>query len=152
MGTRIDKLSAKDTLAAADQVVIYSTTDGDARRASVTAVATAVQSLITAPDDKVTQYSAPSASPFTTTVTQSGTSAWLILTPTGTLAVGTIALPASSVAVDRQEVLINCTQAVTALTVSATGANVTGAPSTLAANDSFRMRYDAATTTWYKVA
>jgi hypothetical protein len=151
MGTKIDKLSAKDTPAAGDQVVLYSTSDGDARRASVTALAATIQSLITVNDDKTTQYDAPSASPFTTTVTQSSSSIWLILTPTGTLAVGTIALPASGTAADRQEVLINCTQAVTTLTVSATGANVTGAPSTLAANDRFLMRYDAPSNTWYRV-
>jgi hypothetical protein len=150
--TRINQLSAKDTPAAGDQVVLFSTSDGDARRASITALAATIQGLITVNDDKATQYSAPSASPFTTTVTQSGVSIWLVLTPTGTLAVGTIELPASGVAVDRQEVLINCTQAVTALTVSATGLTVTGAPSTLAANDTFRMRFDAPTSTWYKVA
>ena len=99
-----------------------------------------------------TQYSAPSASPFTVAITDSDASIWLILTPTGTLATGTITLPAVANAVDRQEVLVNCTQIVTSLTVGGNGATaVTGAPTTLAANAYFRMRYDAATLTWYRV-
>ena len=50
------------------------------------------------------------------------------------------------------QVSVNCTQIVTALTVSAGGTTVTGAPTALAAaNEFFTMRFDAATNAWYRV-
>jgi hypothetical protein len=52
---------------------------------------------------------------------------------------------------DRQELLVNCTQAVTTLAVSGNGATVTGAPTTLAANAFFRLRFDQASSVWYRV-
>jgi hypothetical protein len=73
---------------------------------------------------------------------------WLILTPTGTFAAGAIILP--SAPTDKAEVIVTCTQIVTALTVSAGGTTVTGAPTTLAANQGFTMRFDAATNAWYR--
>jgi hypothetical protein len=101
------------------------------------------------PGALTTQYAAPSSTGFTVTVTAGNT--WLLLTPTGTLAAGTIVLP--SAPADKAEVSVNCTQIVTALTVSAGGTTVTGAPTTLAAaNEFFTMRFDAATSAWYRVS
>lgn len=151
MSIRINSLTAKDVVSAGDQVPIFSTTDGDTRRASMTAVAAFVAGTSTAADDKVTQYAAPSSSPFTVTVPNLSNSVWLVITPTGTMALGTIVLPALGTAVDRQEVLVNTTQAVTGLTVSDSGASITGAPTTLAANAYFLLRFDAVTSTWYRV-
>jgi hypothetical protein len=146
----IDQLSAIDTLSDSDHLVV--SVNGDSKKVTVANLRTAMDDGNPANDGKITQRDAPSASPFTTTITQSSTSVWLILTPTGTLAVGTIALPGVGYATDGQEVLVNTTQAVTALTVSASGLTVTGAPTTLAANAAFRMRYDAVNTTWYRVS
>ncbi|MFA6093974.1 MAG: hypothetical protein WC986_13630 [Elusimicrobiota bacterium] len=148
---RIIDLSSADSPAAGDQVPIYSSANGDARRASLTALKAFFNAGVSASDDKATQYSAPSASPFTVAVTDSSASAWLVLTPTGTLAAGTITLPAVANCVDRQEILVNCTQVVTALTVAGNGATVTGAPTALAANGFFLLRFDAVTDTWYRV-
>jgi hypothetical protein len=54
--------------------------------------------------------------------------------------------------VDKQEVLVNCTQQVTALTVNGNGAvAVTGEPASLGADDYFRLKYDAIMRTWYRV-
>ena len=150
--TRIIDLSAQDVLVDADQVPVYSSGNGDARRVPASVLKTYVNKGATAVDDKVTQYAAPSASPFTVAITDSSTSIWLVLTPTGTLANGTITLPAVGNCVDRQEILVNCTQAVTTLTVAGNGATaVTGAPTTLAANAFFLMRFDLLTKTWYRV-
>jgi hypothetical protein len=76
---------------------------------------------------------------------------WLILTPVAGYAAGTITLPLSTNVVNKQEILVNCTQAVTTLTINGNGATVTGAPTTLAANAFFRLRYDGVTGTWYRV-
>lgn len=152
MAVNISQLSLLDTPVGADQVAVYSSANGDTRRLSLTALGTLVLSGAVATDDKTTQYSAPSATGFTVLITDSSASIWLILTPVAGYATGTITLPAVANAVDRQEILVNCTQAVTTLTVGGNGATaVTGAPTTLAANAYFRMRYDAATKTWYRV-
>jgi hypothetical protein len=147
----INQLSAVSELSAGDLVAIFSTNNGDARKASLSVLASFIQSQITAADNKLTQYSAPSATGFTVNVEDGSDSVWLILTPVAGYATGTIKLPAVANAVDKQEVLINCTQLVTSLTVDGNGATVTGEPATLVANDFFRLRFDGVTETWYRV-
>lgn len=147
----INQLSAVDAVVSSDQVPIYSSENGDARKASMAVLLAFFKSQITANDDKLTQYAAPSATGFTVTINNDSESVWLILTPVAGYAAGTLTLPAVANCVDRQEVLVNCTQAVTALTVAGNGATVTGAPTTLAANAYFRLRFDAVTKTWYRV-
>lgn len=157
--TTINQLSAVDSIQSGDQFPVYSSSNGDARKASASVVLAYIQDNITAAADSfpqyVTQYSAPGATGFTVAVNagSDGTSnVWLILTPAAGYAAGTITLPAAASCVDKQEVSVNCTQAVTTLTVSANGATaVYGAPTTLAANAFFRMRFDDATNNWYRV-
>ena len=149
--TTINQLSAVDAVVSSDQVPIYSSTNGDARKASMSVIKDYVLSDATVADDKVTQYASPAATGFTVTVNDSSDSVWLILTPLAGYAAGTITLPAVANCVDRQEVLVNTTQAVTTLTVSGNGATVIGAPTTLAANAFFRLRFDAVLDVWYRV-
>jgi len=148
---QINQLAAVDQISPGDQVPIFSTNQGDARKASMSLLKQFFQEGMTAADDKVTQYSAPSATGFSTQITNGANSIWLVLTPTGAFAAGTIVLPTLANCVDKQEILVNCTQAVTTLTVSGNGATVTGAPTTLAANGFFRLRFDIITNTWYRV-
>jgi hypothetical protein len=97
------------------------------------------------------------ASPYTKTVPVTGFSAtignginFLILTPAGTLATGTVIMPASPQ--DGQEVAISSSQAITTLTINGnTGQTVAGAPTTFAANGFCRFKYVLATTTWYRI-
>lgn len=149
--TTINQLTAVDEVSASDQVPIYSANSGDARKASMSVLKTFMQEGITASDDKVTQYAAPSSNAFTVTITDDSDSVWLILTPTGPFAAGTIVLPSVANAADKQEILVNCTQDVTTLTINGNGATVTGEPSGLSANDFFRLRFDAVTSVWYLV-
>ena len=149
--TTINQLSAVDSVAASDQVPIYSQANGDARRASLTLLGAYIQTLITSTDNKQTQYSAPSSSGFNVAITGTGLSAWLILTPVAGYAAGTITLPPVAGVLDKQELLVNTTQAVTTLTVAGNGATVTGAPTTLAQNASFLLRFDGVMKTWYRV-
>lgn len=94
-----------------------------------------------------TQYEAPTATGFTARINDANT--WLVLTPNAAYATGTIALPAAT---QGQEVSVNCTQAVTTLLISTTGDDtVVGAPTTLAANDFFTLRYDDTLDRWYRV-
>jgi hypothetical protein len=144
--SNINQLSTINTLQGGDLIPVWSTNNGDTRKASMTTLATYMQSALTLPGALATQYSAPSTSGFSVTVSAGDT--WLLLTPTGTLAVGAIVLPTG--AADKSVVSVNCTQIVTALSVTS-GNTVTGAPTTLAANGFFTMRYDAATAAWYRV-
>jgi len=99
-----------------------------------------------------TQYASPSATGFSVSITNSSVNTHLILTPTAGYAAGTIVLPAVANCIDKQEVLVNCTQQVTALTVNGNGAvAVTGEPTSLGADDFFRLKYDLLTQTWYRV-
>jgi hypothetical protein len=146
--TNINQLSSLDTIQLGDLLAVWSTNNGDTRKASMSLLLSFMQSNLALPGTLTTQYAAPSATGFTVTVALGNT--WLLLTPTGTFAAGTIVLPTS--AADKSEVSVNCTQIVTALTVSAGGTTVTGAPTTLAtANGFFTMRFDAATNAWYRV-
>lgn len=147
----INQLTAVDQVVSSDQVPIYSSENGDARKASMATLLAFFSGQITANDDKITQYAAPSATGFTVTINNDSQSVWLVLTPTGTFAAGTLTLPAVANCVDRQEILVNSTQTVTALTISGNGATVTGAPTTIAANGFFRLRFDDVTNTWYRV-
>lgn len=152
--TTINRLSAVASVAAGDLVPVFSTDNGDARKASMSVLLAYMQDNITTTVGYETQYAAPSATAFNVTIAPvtAGRSVHLILTPAAGYADGTITLPAASASVDGQEVLVNCTQSVAALVVAANGAGaVTGEPSALSANDFFRLKYDAPTSTWYRV-
>lgn len=143
--TKINELTAVDTVADGDQFAIWSTVNGDTRRVALSAVKAFVQLGARVLD---TQYAAPSATGFSVTVT--GTDdAWLILTPVAGYADGTIVLPASPT--DKQRVEVSCSQAVTTLTVGGNGNSVVGAPTTLAAGGFFAMLFDDVLNSWYRV-
>ena len=148
--TTINQLTAVNEVFAGDQVPIYSASNGDARRAAMSVIKTYMNEDIQT-ESKTTQYAAPSATGFSVQITDGSGSIWLILTPTGGFAAGTIVLPALANCVDKQEVLVNCTQAVTTLTINGNGSTVTGAPSTLTANAFFRLRFDDVANVWYRV-
>lgn len=130
---------------------MYSSGNGNAMKVAGSVMLEYFSENINATDGKVTQYASPSATAFNVQIAQGSDSIWLILTPTAGFAAGTITLPLVSLCVDKQEVLVNCTQSVTTLTIGNGGATVTGAPTTLAANAFFTLRFDAVSSTWYRV-
>lgn len=145
--TNINQLSSMDSLSGGDLLAVWATSNGDTRKSSLTLLTSYMQTNLALPGSLATQYAAPSATGFSVTVSAANT--WLLLTPTGAFAAGTIVLPTS--ATDKSEVSVNCTQTVSALTVSAGGTTVTGAPAALTANGFLTMRFDAATNAWYRV-
>jgi hypothetical protein len=152
--TTINKLTAVDAVVSGDQIPVYSSSNGDARKAAMSVLLAYMQSNIdlSAKQEYTTQYAAPSATGFNIQVTDGDDNIHLILTPVAGYAAGTITLPAVANCVDKQEVLVNCTQSVSTLTVAGNGATaVTGEPASLSANDFFKLRYDASTSTWYRV-
>lgn len=154
----IQQLTETDTVSAGDQIPIWSGTNGASRKVSASTLAAFVQQQISPSGGFVTQYATPTATGQTTTVTPptQGASVWLEMTPQGSYAAGTIVLPAAAVAQDGQEILVTSTLAVTTLTVqfvnsAGSTVTVTGAPTTLAANGFFRMRYDAVFKLWIRI-
>jgi hypothetical protein len=82
--SNINQLSTINTLQGGDLIPVWSTNNGDTRKASMTTLATYMQRALTFPGPLATQYSAPSTSGFSVIVSAGDT--WLVLTPTGTLA------------------------------------------------------------------
>ena len=150
---QINQLTAVDTLASGDQFPIFDTSNGDARKVSASDLLAFMQAnLDLSANGYTTQYSAPSATAFSVQITDSSADTHLILTPVAGYADGEIVLPAVANAIDGQQILVNCTQAVTTFVVDGNGASaVTGEPATLAANAFFTLKYDAVTSTWYRV-
>lgn len=151
--TTINRLTRTDTVAAGDVVPVYVQNQGDARGASLTVLQAYMQANLqfdTAA--KQTQYAAPSATAFSVQINDNAQSTHLILTPTASFAAGTLVLPLVSNLADKQTLLVNTTQAITTLTINRNGAiALTGAPTTLAANAFFTIKYDQPTQTWYRV-
>lgn len=153
----INQLNSIDTPSGSDLLPVYSQTNGDARKLSLSNLLLwLTTNTPTATNNNqpqfATQYAAPSATGFTVQILDGSDNVWLILTPTAGFAAGTIKLPDASKCVDKQEVLVNCTQQVTTLTVGGNGAMaVTGEPLSLGADDLFRLRFDRATSSWYRV-
>lgn len=147
----IDKLPSVAALASADQIALASVGLGADARATLATLLAWLQSQLSAAGGTVTQYAAPSATGFSVTVAPPtvGNSVYLLLTPVAGYAAGTIVLP--STLVDEQEIIVSTTQAVTTLTINGSGVSVNGAPTTLAANAFFRLRYDGVFKAWYRI-
>lgn len=142
------------TLTAASQLPFYDPANGCDRRGSVGDLAAVVAPLLPgAGGGLITQYFAPNATGWATLVAppEDGESVFLLITPVAGYAAGTITLPPVATCQDGQEALVSCTQAVTALTLAGNGATVNGAPTTLAANAFFRLRFDGVFKAWYRV-
>jgi hypothetical protein len=77
----------------------------------------------------------------------------MLIQPAGTLATGTVTLPLNTQTPDGTEVLITTTQQITGFTLAPNGAaQLYGVPTTLAAQDNFRVRYYQPTNSWYRIA
>jgi hypothetical protein len=134
----------------ASQIPFYDPENGVDRRCSVSELRSLLDPAQN--DAPVTQYAAPGASGFSVTVApaEDGGNVFLLLSPGGAYATGTIVLPAGQ---DGQEITAHCRAfAVTALTVTpATDDNTSGAPTTLAAGGFFRLRFDGVNRLWCRV-
>lgn len=147
-------LSRVTSISTSDLFMIWSSSAQDYRLAPFDVVMSALAAQIATDGDIETQYSAPAATGFSVTIAPSvaGNNVWLLLTPVAGYAAGTIVLPALATLVDGQEVIVSTTQAITTLTVSLNGATAAnGAPTTMAANAYFRLKYDATLSSWYRI-
>lgn len=150
--TTINQLSTVTSLSLGDQLPVYSTNNGDARKASLNTLLQLFQEQFASPTVSTSLYT-PATGFNIAAPTPVSQQQWLLLQPAGTLAAGTITLPLNTATPDGTEVLITTTQQITTFTVAANGASaVYGDPATLAAEDFFRLRFYQATNSWYRIA
>ncbi len=144
----INQLNAVDSPESGDLLALYIQQSGDARKLSFGNLLAWIQSNVDFPAALTKQYSIPSTG-FNVSVTDGNY--WLILSPAGTLATGTITLPSVINLDDGDEILVNSTQTITSLTINDLDASSVGMPTTIGAGGSFRLKFDSITQTWYKV-
>ena len=153
--TPINSLSSASSVAAGDSIPIYKSSQGDSRRVSITDLTAYLQTNLTFDADTfTTQYSSPltGATVALTDTADNDSFIHLIITPAATIAALTLTMPIVPGAADGQEILVNCTQIITTLTISINGATaVKGAPTAFTANGFFRLKYDALMKTWYRI-
>tara|TARA_R110002126_G_scaffold23972_1_gene83643 strand:+ start:1973 stop:2428 length:456 start_codon:yes stop_codon:yes gene_type:complete len=148
----INQLSGISQVSGGDLLPVYVSNNGDARKVSITQLLQYFQTAFAAPTVSTNLYTP--ATGFNVTVpTPVSEQQWMILQPAGTLATGTITLPLNTGVPDGTQVLVTTTQIITAFTLALNGAAAAfGAPTTLAANAFFTMRFYQATNSWYRVA
>lgn len=150
-----NQYATNGTPSASDLLLSWSTGNSDTRKISFSAFGTWLQSYLGGSSSGVLkQYYAPATTGFNVVISPAvnGQSVRLLMTPTGTLAAGTITLPVASTCVDQQYVVVTSTQTVTALTIALNGATaVNGTPTTIAANGFFWLEYDKPSNSWYRI-
>lgn len=148
----INQLPLLNTVSTGDQIPVYTPNNGDARRMPINALLQLFQQQFAAPTLS-TQFATPGTGFNVAVQTPVSQQQWLLIQPAGTLAAGTVTLPLNTQTPDGTEVLITTTQQITSFTLALNGAAAAyGAPSTLSAEDFFRVRYYANTNSWYRIA
>lgn len=148
----INQLPLLTQASAGDQIPVYTPNNGDARRLPLSALLTYFQQQFAAPTLATNLYT-PGTGFNIALPTPVAQQQWAIIQPAGTLATGTVTLPLNTSTPDGTEVLITTTQQITAFTLALNGAAAAfGDPTTLAAEDFFRMRFYQATNSWYRIA
>jgi hypothetical protein len=148
----INQLSGLSQLSSGDLLPIYVPNNGDARKVSIGQLLAFFQQQFASPTLSP-QLATPGTGFNVAVQTPVSEQQWLILQPAGTLASGTVTLPLNTQTPDGTEVLITTTQQITAFALALNGAAAAyGAPSTLSAEDFFRVRYYAATNSWYRIS
>lgn len=135
-----------------DQIPVYTPNNGDARRLPIGALLQYFQQEFASPTLATNVYTPGTGFnlPVPTPVAQQQ---WMLIQPAGTLATGSVTLPLNTGTPDGTEVLITTTQQITAFTLALNGASAAyGDPTTLAADDFFRMRFVQSTNSWYRIA
>lgn len=147
----INQFSAVTSLNPSDQLLVFSSSNGDTRKASISTLLDFFGANFVSPEF-IETYANPTLSGFVVPVPTSTANQWLILAPTGAFAAGTITLPLSSGLVDGQQVLVTTTQAIAAFTINPNGASVIGFPTALGAGGFFSLRYEKQGNRWFTTA
>ena len=147
----INQLPVLAQLSGGDSIPVYSPTNGDARRVSVTALLEYFQANFADPN-YLTIINAPTNSGFNIQLGTQTESVFLIINPTGAFAAGTITLPPVASCFDGQEILVVSSQSIAALTVNGNGGTLLGTPSALGIGSFFTIRFNRLQSTWYTLS
>jgi len=148
---QINQLTLLNPVSSGDQLPVYSQQNGDARRLPISALLSYFQQTFSSPTVSTTIYT-PGTGFNIAVATPVSQQQWILLQPAGLLASGTVTPPLNTQTPDGNEILITSTQQITAFTFALNGAAAAfGASTTLAADDFFRMRFVAATNSWYRI-
>jgi hypothetical protein len=148
----INQLPLLTQVSAGDQLPVYSPNNGDARRLPMSALLSYFQQQFASPTVAVNLY-VPSTGFNIAAPTPVSEQQWIVLQPAGTLAAGTVTLPLNTSTPDGTEILVTTTQIITTFAVGLNGATAAfGAPTTLAANAFFRLRFYQPTNSWYRIS
>lgn len=149
---QINQLPLLSQVSPGDQVPVYSPNNGDARRLPISQLLAYFQQTFASPTLATNVYTPGTGFnlPVPTPVAQQQ---WMLIQPAGTLATGTVTLPLNTGTPDGTEVLVTTTQDITGFTLALNGATAAyGAPTTLLAEEFFRVRFVQATNSWYRIA
>ena len=148
----INQLPLLSVASPGDQIPVYTPNNGDARRLPLSALLSYFQQSFASPTVSTNLYT-PGTGFHITAPTPVSEQQWILLQPAATLATGTVTLPLNTGTPDGTEILITTTQQITTFTLALNGAAAAyGDPTTLAAEDFFRMRFYLATNSWYRIA
>jgi hypothetical protein len=148
----INQLAGLSQVSGGDLLPVYASNNGDARKVSITQLLQYFQQTFAAPT-MATNIFTPGTGFNVAVPTPISQQQWMLIQPAGTLAAGTVTLPLNTQTPDGTEVLVTTTQQITAFTIAANGAaHLYGAPTTLAAQGNFRVRFVRATNSWYRIA
>jgi|GEM_PF-956510 len=147
----INQLPTVTQVSGGDQLPLYVTNQGDARRCSVTTLLEYFSQNFASPDYE-TIINAPTNSGFNIDLGQQSNNVFLILNPTGTFAAGSVTLPPVASCFDGQQIVVASSAAIGAFSINANGATVIGAPSGLNIGGGWTLRFSATQDTWYCIA
>jgi hypothetical protein len=154
--TTINRLSTAETVATNDLIAIFSTQNGDARKASVFSLAAAIVPLIPAPsipaapvERKILEI--PVVNNFTINLPATTDNIWLKIDNTvpGVFS-GIINLPPFPGIIDGQIVNMSTKTALDNVTILAPGSDVPNVPSNFIFYQFLTLRYDATNNFWYR--
>lgn len=146
----INQLPTLSTVSGGNLIPVWTPNNGDARKISVTALLEYFQQSFASPEF-LTQYITPGDGA-SVPITDNGNNTWCLIAPAGSLSTLTLTLPLNTNCADGQMVLVTSTQAITTLTIGLNSSSAAfGAPTTMAANAFFTLRFLTATNSWYRV-
>lgn len=145
------KLTRTSTVSGGDLVVLYKNGQGDYRGIPESDFVTYLKTQL-GQVTFVTQNVVVAATGQNVNITDNGSNIWAIIRPAAAYAAMTITLPTLATSVDGQEVMVFCARQITTLTINGNGAvDVLGEPSSLGADDYFKLRFDSASNSWFRV-
>ena len=147
----INQLSAVTSVVASDLLPLYSSANGDARKASMSVVLDFIEANFGSPEF-TTIINAPTSSGFNILLAAATSNLWLIINPTGPFLAGTITLPPVASCYDGQQIIVVCSQSITTLTLAGNGATLVGAPTALGTGGFFALRFNDLQDAWYCVS